>query len=362
MAACAPLIVAGSAISAFNDDTLSTNDLSHMVNARFDKLSEQIDNRFDSLTDKLEGLVEDINKDQASKQFETVYTVNECFRHMLEYIREDALTEKSLPNQVRIVEFGVKLLPTVLAEFLQNVFLSGAVVLDVLHAAVGFVVARSQLYVIELMRCALDGDGTCQPGLTDDHTEKLDEDLRGYEPIVETWKCHNAVLAAGQEYLTGVQYVLCLPANITYVSGTSLVGELKDLLASVIEVDAARTSVTGELTDLLASVTVVDVAGTSVGGELKDLPASVTNVDVSQTSVGGELKDLPAFVTVVNVGRTSVVGELKDLPASVTYVRVEDTSVGGELNDLSASVTVVDVSSTSVIGELKDLPASVTSV
>ena len=339
-AACVPLIVAGSAISAFNDDALSTNDLSHMMNARFDKLSERIDQGFGSLadkleglfhslTDKLEGLVQDINKDQASKQFETLSTINECFRHMWEYIREDALTEKSLPNQVRIVEFRVKLLPTVLAEFLQNVFLSGALVLEVLHAAVGFVAARSQLYAIELLRCALDGDGTCQPGLTDDYMEKLDEDLRGCEPIVEAWKCHYAVLAAGQEYLTGVQYVLCLPANSTYVSGTSLVGELKDLPASVTYVDVAGTSVGGELKDLPASVTVVDVSGTSVTGELKDLSASVTVVDVSGTSVTGELKDLPASVTDVHVYDTSVVGELKDLPAAVTSVYVAGTSVGG---------------------------------
>ena len=56
VAACVPLILAGSAISAFNDDTLSTKDLSHMTNSRFDKLSEKIDKGFDSLTNKLEGL------------------------------------------------------------------------------------------------------------------------------------------------------------------------------------------------------------------------------------------------------------------------------------------------------------------
>ena len=43
----------------------------------------------------------------------------------------------------------------------------------------GFVAARSQLYTIEVMRCAQDNDGTCQPGLTDDSTKKLDEGLAG---------------------------------------------------------------------------------------------------------------------------------------------------------------------------------------
>ena len=122
VAACVPLIVAGSAISAFNDETLSTKDLSHMMTARFDKLSEKIDNGFDSLTDKLEGLVEDINKDQASKQLETVSTVNEYYRNMWVHIHEDALTEDSLPTQIEISEFRVKLLPTALEEYLQNVF------------------------------------------------------------------------------------------------------------------------------------------------------------------------------------------------------------------------------------------------
>ena len=125
-----------------------------MMNARFDKLSEQIDQGVGSLADKLEGLVQDINKDQASKQFATVCAINEFCRHMWVHIHQDALTEESLPSEIRIVEFRVKLLPTALREYLQNVLRSGAPVLDFLHAAVGFVAARSQLYTIELSRCA----------------------------------------------------------------------------------------------------------------------------------------------------------------------------------------------------------------
>ena len=148
VAACVPLILAGSVISAFNDDALGTKHLSHVANARFDKLSEQIDNRFDSLTNKLEELVEDINKDEASKQFGTFFTVNAIYKNMWYLMREDALTKESLLNQIRIAEFGAKLLPAVLGEFLQTVFRSGTLVLDVLRAAVGFVAARSQSYTI----------------------------------------------------------------------------------------------------------------------------------------------------------------------------------------------------------------------
>ena len=373
MAACVPLVVAGGAISAFNDNALSTNELAHMMNARFDKLSERIDQGFGSLADKLEGLVQDINEDQASKQFATVSTINEFYRHMWVHIHQDALTEESLPSEIRIVEFGAQLRPTALREYLQNVLRSGAMILDVLRAAVGFVAARSQLYAIELLRCALDGHGTCQPGVTDEYTKKLDEDFRGYEPIVQQWKCHYAVLAADQQCLIGEHYMQCLPqylnvdlaasgvtvelkdlpANIT-VGGTCVVGKLKDLPASVKYVNVSGLDIGGLLKDLPASVTYVGVSGTSVEGGLRDLTASVTHVDVSLTEVGGLLKDLTASVTYVDVSYTSVRGEFRDLPASVTYVEVSCCyEFAGELKDLTACVTHVDAVNTDVRSELK---------
>ena len=140
VAACVPLVVAGGAISAFNDNALSTDELAHMMNANFDKLCEQINQGFVSLADKLEGLVQDINKDQASKQFATVSTINEFYRHMWVHIHQDALTDKSLPTEIGIVvEFGAQLLLTALREYLENVLRSGAMILDILRAAVGFV-------------------------------------------------------------------------------------------------------------------------------------------------------------------------------------------------------------------------------
>ena len=377
--ACVPLIVAGSAISAFNDisasndggpttkdlsDKMNMKDLSDKMNMRFDQLSDQIDEGFDSLTNKLEGFVRDINEDQASKQSETLSKVNDHYHEMWVHIHADALTEESLPSHTRLVDFRASFHPKALREYLQNVWLSGALIPDVLQTAVGFVAARSQLFTMELLRCALDGHGTCQPDLTADLTKELDDDLRGYEPIMQQWGCHHAVLAAGRKYVTGEEYLLCLPPSVTRVdlSGTSVVGELKDLPPSVTTVDVGDTSVGGELKDLPPSVTYVNVWSTSVVGELKDLPPSVTDVHVAETSVGGELKDLPPSVTYVDVSETSVGGELKDLPPSVTIVVVSETSVGGELKDLPPSVTIVDVAETSVGGELKDLPPSVTYV
>ena len=221
VAACVPLVVAGSAISAFNDNALSTDELAHMMNANFDKLSEQIDQGFVSLADKLEGLVQDINKDQASKQFVTVSTINEFYRHMWVHIHHDALTDKSLPTEIQIVEFGAQLLPTALREYLQNALRSGAMILDVLRAAVGFVAARSQLYTMELLRCALDGHGACQPsrhGRIHEETGRGLPGIRADRPAVEVplcstcrwpgvldWRAVHAMLAAVPQCRFGSQ-------------------------------------------------------------------------------------------------------------------------------------------------------------
>ena len=168
--------------------------------------------------------------------------------------------------------------------------------------------------------------------------------------------------------MTGEEYTQCLPQYLNVdVAASRVVVELKDLPANVTHVGGS--SVVGKLKYLTASAKYVNVSGTEVGGLLKDLSASVTYVGVSGTSnlgdfkngtkVGGELRDLPASVTYVDVIWTEVDGELKDLPASVTHVFVKETEIGGELRELLASATYVDVWCTEVRGELRDLPASV---
>ena len=149
---------------------------------------------------------------------------------------------------------------------------------------------------------------TCQPDLTDSVTKNLDD-----EPIVQRWLCQIIVLSAGQEYLTGEQYQMCLPQHLN--------------------VDLAASGVTAEVKDLPRSIT--HVGSTSVAGEFKDLPAPVKYLNGSGFYlVAGGLRGLSVTERCVDVGReegeTSVARDLGDVPPFATDVDVYGTSVAGD--------------------------------
>ena len=99
----------------------------------------------DTLTNKF---VRDINKDQASKQSATVSTVDDFDRHMWDPVHEDALTGDSLPTQIEITGLNSYFLSTVLCGYIQNVWQSGALISDVLHATVVFVSRTPRISVL----------------------------------------------------------------------------------------------------------------------------------------------------------------------------------------------------------------------
>ena len=67
---------------------------------------------------------------------------------MWDSVHEDALTGDSLPTQIEITGLNSYFLSTVLCGYVQNVWQSGALISDVLHAAVVFVNRTPRISVL----------------------------------------------------------------------------------------------------------------------------------------------------------------------------------------------------------------------